>query len=319
MRLTATILAALALGACASGTDPEMAEDDGGIVFERNSEFQGPRLRVFLKLKDGRPVSVDTDEDAVATEAQPSPIPGHRARNWSFVKEEPEGTSLVHAVVSWDGDDPADYLMAGWWAYFDGQSPPELTFANLEEYAIVDGPELDPGAPPDLPAEGTASYAGPAGGVYFHVPGATAEQSHFVLDGWEATVTLEADFGAGTVSGCVGCLGDFVTRPAVVPASRGDVVADISDYELHFAPRPYGADGTFDGGAAEVRHPTRQIVRSQGSWGGSFSGKADADGNPRLIAGFGGAGYEEEDGTFGSFFGSFVGMTETFREPGSSR
>ena len=51
MRLTAILLVALALGACTSdGTDPEMAGDDGGIVFERNSEFQGPRLRVFLNL-----------------------------------------------------------------------------------------------------------------------------------------------------------------------------------------------------------------------------------------------------------------------------
>ena len=316
------IVLVLALGACTSdGTDPEMAEDDEGIVFERNSEFQGPRLLVFLNLKDGRPVSVDTGEDAVATEAEPSPIPGHRARNWSFVKEESEGTSLVYAVVSWDGDDPADYLMAGWWAYFDGEHPPELTFANLEEYAILDGPELDPAAPPQLPSGGTAGYAGPAGGVYFHVPGATAEQGYFVLDGWEATVNLTADFGAGTVSGCVGCIGDFVTRPAVVRASRGDVAVDISDYEIRFNPRPYGADGTFDEGIAEIRHPSRRIVESEGNWGGSFSSKADADGNPRLIAGFGGADYEEEDGTFGSFFGSFVGMTETFRnsEPGSSR
>ena len=322
MRLTAIILAALALGACTSGgADPEMAGDDGGIVFERNSEFQGPRLRVFLNLRDGRPVSANTEDDAVETESRESPIPGHEARNWSFVKEEPEGTSIVYAVASWDGDDPADYLMAGWWAYFDGERPPELTFANLEEHALLDGPELDPAAPPELPAAGTASYVGPAGGVYFQVPGATAGECLFVLDGWEATVSLTADFGAGTVAGCVGCIGDFVTRPAVVRASRGDVAADISGYELHFAPQSYGADGTFDGGSAEIRHPSRRIVESGGSWGGSFSNKADADGNPRLIAGFGGARYEEDDGAVGSFFGSFVGMTARFRNsgPGSSR
>ena len=68
---------------------------------------------MFLNLSDGRPVSVNTEDDAVGTAAEPSPIPGHEARNWSFVKEEPEGTSIVYAVASWDGDDPADYLMAG--------------------------------------------------------------------------------------------------------------------------------------------------------------------------------------------------------------
>ena len=317
LRLPAILLLALVLGAC--GVKPQMTEEDGGIDFGRNSEFQGPWLRVYLDLEDGREVSVNTEDDAVSTGTEPSPLPGHQARYWRFVQQEPEGTSYVYALVSWNGDDPADYLMAGWWAHFDGEQPPDLTYGNLYEYSILDGPELDPEAPPELPVAGTASYAGPAGGVYVYVPGETLEERHFVVDGWEATATLSADFGSGMMSGCVGCVGDFITRTAVIPASRGDVQADISDYELHLAAHPWREDGTFDGAMAEVLHPSREIVGSEGEWGASLSSRADADGNPRLIAGFAGADFEEADGSVGGFFGSFVGLSETFLnpEPGS--
>lgn len=317
MRIPAVIFLAFALGAC--GVKSPMTEDDTGIHFERNSEFRGPWLRVFLDLQDGREVSVNTEEDAVSTEHEETPIPGHRANAWSFAKEEPEGTSYVYAAVSWDGDDPADYLMAGWWAHFNGEQPPDLTYGNLEEYAILDGPEIDPAVPPELPTVGTVSYAGPAGGVYWYAPGQTLAEGHFVLDGWEATASLEADFGSGTIRGCVGCIGDFVTRTAVIPASRGDVEADISGYELHLSAQPWGEDGTFDGGAAEVRHPSRQVIGSEGDWGGSLSSRADADGNPRIVAGFGGASFEEADGSVGGLFGSIVGLSEALleTEPGS--
>lgn len=313
VRLPAILLLALMLGAC--GVKPQMTEEDGGISFERNSEFQGPWLRVYLDLADGREVSVNTEDDAVSTGTERSPLPGHQARWWRFVQEEPKGTSYVYALVSWDGDEPVDYLMAGWWAHFNGEQPPDLTYGNLEEYSIVDGPEFDQSAPPELPDTSTASYAGPAGGTYWYAPGATLHEGQFVLDGWEAMATLTADFGSGTLSGCVGCVGDFVTRTAVIPASRGDVDAGISDYELHLVSHPWGADGTFDGGAVEVRHPSREIVDSVSSWGAFFSNRSDADGNPRLVGGFGGADFEEVDGSVGGFFGSFVGLSETFREP----
>ena len=59
----------------------------------------------------------------------------------------------------------------------------------------------------------------------------------------------------------------------------------------------------------------RQIVQCCGSWGATFSNKPDAAGNPRLIAGFAGARFEEDDGSRGYFFGSFVGLSEDLRKP----
>ena len=79
----------------------------------RNTEFAGPRL---LTLEDASEVSVNTTDDAVETRPSVTPIPGHQAQNWTFIKDVEDGTSVAYALVSWDADEPADYLMAGWWA-----------------------------------------------------------------------------------------------------------------------------------------------------------------------------------------------------------
>ena len=65
---------------------------------------------------------------------------------------------------SWDPDNPADYLAFGWWTQFPDQHPPNLSFEGSEQYAIADGPEIDSSIALQLPATGTATYMGQAGG-----------------------------------------------------------------------------------------------------------------------------------------------------------
>ena len=309
------LLLALTLGACSHHSgDPGPVVEEGGINFVTNAEFDGSRFRVFLTLQDGREVSVNTDENTISGAPESSPVPGHQAHSWILSKEVPEGTSLVYALLSWDPDNPQDYLMAGWWAEFNGEHRPNLTYQNLEEYSILDGPEFHAETPPELPVDGSASYVGPAGGTYWYVPGATLEQQYYVFDGWEASVSLSADFETGTVSGCIGCTGDFVVRSALVPASRGNVHFDISDFEVHLEAHPYDGKMEFDGGAVQVHHPTRQITHAEGSWGGTFSSMPDSDGNPRLVGGFASGNFEENDDSYGNFFGSFMGLSQTFLE-----
>lgn len=85
MRLPFSLLAVVSMllaSACTNRDDPLVAEagdDTGPIAFERNSEFSGPHLRVFLNLEDGTPVSVDTTDDVVSTRPGSTPLPGHRA------------------------------------------------------------------------------------------------------------------------------------------------------------------------------------------------------------------------------------------------
>ena len=319
MKTAILLCAILALGGCARD---QREEDDGRITHERNSEFQGPHLRVFLTLEDGRPVSVNTTDDAVEMRPAQTPIPGHRARDWTFVKDIEEGTSVVYALTSWDDDNPADYLMVGWWAEFPGQHLPELSFEGSAQYAIYDGPETDPANPPELPLEGQATYVGQAGGLYRYVPGTDWGEAEGtpVLDEYEGTITVAADFAERTLSGCIGCVGDLETKRSYFGYFLGDDVRDTRsiarDYELHLDETAVGEDGNFEHESVTVRHPTRGIVSSEGFWGGTLSNIPDRDGNPRLATGFNIGEFEESDGSQGRFFGAFVALSDGLRKPG---
>ena len=325
MKQTTTLLGivlVLSATACSRHDDPPQTVDEGTIDFVRNSEFSGPRLRVFLTLEDGSEVSVNTTDDAVGTRPAVTPIPGHQAQNWTFIKDAEDGTSVAYAVVSWDVADPADYLMVGWWAQFPGQHLPVLLFRKSIRYAIVDGPEQDPSTPPQLPLEGQATYIGQAGGLYAYVPGSDwgEHEGSYVLDEYEGAITITADFADSTLSGCIGCAGDLVTRRAHFGVFLGDEVRDIqavaADYELHFGATSFNPDGTFEHTGVEVRHPARMVAYSEGHWGGWLSNIPDQAGNPRLVAGFNSADFEESDNSVGTFVGTFVALSEPFRASG---
>ncbi len=320
MRLNVILLgAALLLGvsSCVGSRSP--ADDEGHIDFGRNSEFAGPRLRMFATLEDGREVSVSTTDDAVDSRSAVTPISGHQARDWTFIKDVEEGTSIAYALVSWDGDNPADYLMAGWWAEFPDQHLPELSFRGSIRYAIVDGPEIDPSTPPELPREGQATYIGQAGGLYAYVPGTDwgDDAGASMIDEYEGTITLTADFADATLSGCIGCTGDLVTRRAHFGIFLGDEVRDVraiaAHYDLHLGVTPFNPDGTFERVDVTVKHPERTVIHSEGHWGGSLSNIPDQDGNPRLVAGFSDSYFEESDGSAGEFIGTFVALSELLR------
>ena len=97
-----------------------------------------------MTLDDGTVASVNTTDDVIETAPGVTPVPGHQARTWTFLKITEDATTVAHSLVSWDPDDPADYLVAGWWAQFPDQKPP-LSFRDSERFAIIDGPELDHG------------------------------------------------------------------------------------------------------------------------------------------------------------------------------
>ena len=277
---------------------------------------------MFLTLEDGTEVSVNTTDDAVDTRPAATPVPGHQARTWTFVKDADIGTSVAYGLVSWDGDDPSEYLMAGWWAQFPGQHLPELSFRDSVQYALVDGPEFDPAAPRELPLAGRATYVGQAGGLYTYLAGSDwgEDEGAYVIDEYEGAIAMTADFADGAVSGCIGCEGDLVTRRAHFGIFLGDDVRDVravaADYELHFGATPFNPDGTFQHTDVTVKHPERTVTHSEGHWGGTLSNVPDRDGNPRLVGGFSDATFEESDGSAGVLSGTFIALSETFRASG---
>ena len=316
------LVAVLVLTACANQAAPPPA---GFLQLERNTEFDGAKLRVFVTLEDGTVASVNTTDDVIEMLPGVTPMPGHQAHAWTFLKVSEDDTSVAHALLSRDPDDPADYLVFGWWTQFHDQHSPGLSLKGSERYALIDGPELDHGVVPQLPVDGTASYAGPAGGLYTYVAGSDwgANAGAFVIDEYQGTVTLTADFADGTLRGCIGCVGDLVTRRAHFGVFLGEELIDVqavaADYELHLATAIIREDGMFERDRVTVRHPERTITHSEGDWGGALSSRQDADGNPRLVAGFSGVYFQESDGSEGEFFGSFLGLSERFRETGVSR
>ena len=313
------MLLGIVLVLAVSGCTRPLEDDEATIDFVRNSEFSGSALRLFVTLEDGREVSVNTADDAVDSRPAMTPVPGHQARDWTFVKDVEGGTSVAYALVSWDRDDPADYLVAGWWAEFPDQHLPYLSFRDSIQYSIVDGPEIDPSTPPRLPLQGQARYVGQAGGLYRYVPGTDwgEDEGAYVVDEYEGVLTMTADFAGNTVSGCIGCEGDLVTRRAHFDIFLGDEVRDVrsvvAGYELHLGEAPFNPDGTFDHVGVTVTHPERIVTHSEGQWGGSLSNIPDQEDNPRLVAGFSGADFEESDGSVGRFTGTFVALSDSFR------
>ena len=316
------LVAALALTAAGCADRSVEAPEDRRIGLERNTEFDGGALRFFVRLEDGTEVSVNSDDDVIRSTPEPTPLPGHRARALVFFKEKDDGTSLAYGLLSWNPANPSDYLVFGWWAEFPGQHPPVLSLRESLQYAIVDGPELDHGHPPELPVDGTARYDGQAGGLYSYLPGGDAGENGdgYVIEEYEGQLTLTADFGDRTVRGCIGCAGDLVTRRAhfgvILGPELGDARDTARDYELHLATSVVREDGTFERERVTVKHPTREVARSEGFWGGAFSNRRDAEGNPRLVAGFNSVSFTESDGGEGSFLGSFLGLSGPFRETG---
>ena len=292
-------------------------------LFSRNTEFDGATLRVFVTADDGTELSVNTPDHVIRAVPGVTPMPGHRATALTFLKIEDGNTSVAHALLSANPDDPMDYIAFGWWAYFPGQTP-LLSFEGSERFPFVDGPELDHGIVPELPVVGTASYMGPAGGLYAYEPAVDEGEDACLclLDEYQGTVTLTADFADGSLKGCIGCEGDLVTQRAHFGVFLGedgtDPGATVRDYELHLATAIMREDGMFARDRVTVKHPERTITVSDGSWSGVFSSRPDTDGNPRLVAGFGHVNFEESDGNVGAFAGSFLGLSETFRQTGVS-
>ena len=308
----------LALTACAGGNPP-----DDAFKLARNTEFDGEKLRFFVMSDDGTELSVNTADDVFQILPGVTPMPGHRAQSWTFLKIEEGDTSVAHALLSANPDDPTDYIAFGWWAHFPGQTPP-LSFEEWQPYAIIDGPELDHGFVPELPVDGTATYMGPAGGLYAYEPPVDEGEDAClcVLDEYQGMVTLTADFADGTLKGCIGCVGDLVTQRAHFGAFLGEELTDpgaiAKDYELHLATAIIRDDGMFERDKVILKHPERTITLSDGQWAGAFSSRHDTEGDPRLVAGFNYVYFEESDGSVGAFSGSFLGLSEPFRQTGVS-
>ena len=297
---------------------------------ERVTQFDGQVLHVAVTADDGSTERFNSVRDHLYSWSFVPAIPGHAGRRWAMLKTTTDDASLVYTVVSWNNDDPTDYLAAGWWLRFPGELVRSFFFrgfslVDAQGSAFIDGPELDPADPPQMPDAGQATYVGGAGGLYRYRYGSDwsgFEQPEY-LEEFTGTITLTADFSDNTIAGCVGCIGDIELDREHLYSALGyrseEPVALPTDYELHLAPTAIGSDGAFESSGVTVVHSGRDVTQSSGSWSGNLSNIPDADGYPRLVAGTAGAQFDESDGSHGEFQSLYTGLGLSLLPPPGER
>ena len=301
----------------------DMPSADEQMRFERVTHFDGQVLHVDLPRGDGTRDRFDSVRDEWYSWSYVPAILNHAGRRWTLGKTTATHTSLVYAVVSWNDDNPTDYLAAGWWLRFPGRYSFRrgLSLADAEGDAFIDGPELDISDPPRLPDGGTATYAGGAGGFYQYREGGagTGADAPAHVEEFSGTMVITADFSDNTLRGCLGCVGDLVLERehlyAVLRRQRGELMALLTDYELHFGVTDLTSRGTFVGTDVTVVHPERMVTESSGYWDGRLSNRPAAGGYPRLVAGSSDVEFVEADGSQVQFRSLFTAFDESLLAP----
>ena len=291
--------------------------------FRTGTTFADGVLSIDVRYPDGRTHTLDTVRHSEGSSGLflPRPVqPNHSSREWLLGENHYDGKIMLYAVVDWDNADPTDYLAAGWWLIY----PPDVpyrAYGAATRGVFLDGPELDPANPPDLPLTGAATYVGGMGGLYSYDYGrnwgelaGSSEITEFA-----GTVSLTADFDQNRLTGCMGCVEPIETAPGrhlfpAVPWRGPDPTALPADYDLHFE-ASFGANGAFEDTAITVTHPDRTITTSAGTWQGQFSNVPDVAGNPRRVVGSTDVHFAEDDGSQGRFTGIFDALTPATLTP----
>ena len=291
--------------------------------FRTRTTFVDNVLSVDVRYHDGRTRTLDTDRhrDGSWGLYLPRPLqPGHISRESLLSENHYDGRILLYAVVDWNDADPSDYLAAGWWLVYPPGAPIRaVDFATRGVF--IDGPELDPARPPDLPLTGTATYVGGSGGVYTYNYGRDWGELAGSSDHTEfaGVISLTADFESKRITGCLGCLDQIETAPGrhlypILTWRTPDPAASPADYDLRFS-ASFDAKGAFEDTEITVMHPERTITTSAGTWRGQFSNVPDIDGNPRRVVGSTDVHFAEDDGSRGRFTGIFDALTPATLKP----
>ena len=313
----ACFVVAIAMTACSGGSGPEGTAG--------TTSFDGEVLRLALPREGGGTERFSSARDEWFGWSWRPFLPNHVGRRWAMIKSHTEGTALAYALVSWDNDDPTDYLAAGYWLWFPGTDTRRLSLSAAEPDLFVDGTEIGSANLADMGVSGTATYIGEVGGVYRYRYGSgwsDVEEREFAEE-FAGPIEITADFSDNTVTGCVGCIGDLEVRRqhlyTLLRRRASQPAAQPTDYEIRFGKTPISANGTFENLEATVTHPGRTVTQASGNWRGSFSNKPDADGNPRFVAGVAEAAFAEADGSEGSFRGIFIGVPPSLRPPAAGQ
>ncbi|MCY4419868.1 MAG: hypothetical protein OXC42_01210 [Gammaproteobacteria bacterium] len=289
--------------------DPEAG---GNLEFDgRLTEFSGRYIKLMISASQDKQYTIDSANNLVEEVPYTPLVPGHVGRGYVMQKKEisPDQTQLGYAALSWDDDDPSDYLAGGVWMLWNGY--PEIL--NLREISglvlFMDGPEIDTEVPPTLPVTGTASYEGASGGIFQYRYSAQHPEhpGGYAIAEYGGSASFTADFAEMTVSGCIGCNGGLVLlqdQPLQhLLDGLANAPATVAGYTLHLGPVPFNEAGIFENDRISVRHPSKNVLTTEGYFGGQFSNLPNSNGDPRLMTGIYDGTLSEADGARARFLG----------------
>ena len=269
----------------------------GATVTAVDAEFNEDRSVVTIQRSNKPAISLDTANSVAEEDGQSFvKLSGRQSRTFTIID-----SSIDHATASvvgfdWNSDDSADWIAGGYWLNL------EVNPASLEFGVFVDGPELDANDRPTLKTSGTASYEGKASGVYasrYGTDNPSIPAGTVVAGDFSGIATLTANFGDGSIGGCVGCDGGILL-------SSIDGNGYRENYELRFGDALIDrSKGNFQGSNVSLFNSDIVISSSSGEWAGQFSNRLD-DNDPRIVAGtFVGQG-STDGGSEGVFIGAFA-------------
>ena len=266
-----------------------------------STSFNGREARLTIRRTDGSRLSFNGATDRVGSLVYDPILPGHTFRGDAMLKETATSVSVAAVYTNWNNADPTDYLAGGYWMHVTGStSPPAVTGAEIG--AFVDGPELR--GPSTRPTTGRATYTGSAAGFY-----AYRSTQNVQIGEFGGVASLTADFGANTISGCIGCNGGVnVSGIDVDTSGRVTEFVNVNvPVRVRMSPASIGGDGTFRNQRVSLERDDATVTSTSGSWGGRFS-TIQSGGEPRLVAGTAGARWTEATGAQGVFAGAWYAV-----------
>ena len=165
---SAATRAAASLPAFGSVTQSANRHGVSGVSTDgTETSVDGDEFTLTINRQAGGPITLSTVDDYyIVNPPEGSLVPGHDTiQDGFFLDYSPQEATVAFVTVSWDSDDPTDYLSGGYWIHVIGDSAGS-DFEIDSAGAFVDGPELSLSNRPTMPIQGTASYIGAALGLY---------------------------------------------------------------------------------------------------------------------------------------------------------
>ena len=270
-----------ALGPTISSTSQNSSESSDRITSTRASfvakyDADGMLHYTMRRRPDTGGSATLSTTDTGATVNRVEGIP---AAGWKGVEFQGESTSWHHYVDLFsdiENNEDSDYLVLGYWL-----NERKERRSNRNYTWLVAASGNDPFESSNVAGlTGTATYEGPATGLYMLKANAAAEPE---LDYFNAKASLTADFGDATAFGSVsGRITEGMTE-------EGDALPEVNlgSANIHPNRTDGGKGGNYSGDTSGM---TDAGVAFSGKWGGKFySNGASATDHPGAVAGTFGA------------------------------